>query len=185
MSVAGKLAGTEFDSMVDRGAFDGLRPRKIELIDGELRFMNPAGPVHDDYIEYLTRWSIDQTTPAIANVRVQSGFVCDDDRPEPDIVWLRPRRYGCIRPTAEDVMLLIEVADSSIASDLQEKADLYAKAGIAEYWVVDVPSSRIHVMTQSDGAQYHKIEIVVPPNSLAPLCRREATLHTADLFSVT
>ena len=77
MSVSSKITGAEFDSMVDRGAFDGLGPRKIELIRGELRFMNPAGPVHDDYIDYLTRWSVENTKAMDANIRVQSGFVCD------------------------------------------------------------------------------------------------------------
>ena len=179
-----KISGAEFDSMVDRGAFDGLSPRKIELIRGELRFMNPAGPIHDDYIEYLTRWSIDQTKSADCSVRVQCGFVCDESRPEPDILWLHPKRYARTRPTAADVMLLIEVSDSSVATDLQEKADLYAENGVAEYWVVDVPASRIDVMTQSDGKHYRSIEIVVPPKRLSPRCRPTAELPTTDLFDV-
>ena len=184
MSVLAKVTGSEFDSMVQRGAFDGFGPRKIELIRGELRFMNPAGPIHDDYIDFLTRWSTDQTAASEVTVRVQCGFVCDDNRPEPDVLWLKPRRYGRTRPTAEDVLLLIEVSDSSIAADLQEKADLYAESGIVEYWVVDVPASRIHVMTGSDGKHYRNIEIVVPPQQLAPKCRPFSKLITAELFEV-
>ena len=87
MSVASKITGAEFDSMVERGAFDGLGSRKIELIRGELRFMNPAVPIHDDYIDYLNRWSTDNTIVDIANIRVQCGFACDDNRPAPDILW--------------------------------------------------------------------------------------------------
>lgn len=185
MSTVSKLTGAEFDAMVAQGAFDVIGPRKVELIRGELRFMNPAGPVHDDYIDYLTRWSHDSTTAKDANVRVQSGFVCDDDRPEPDILWLKPQRYGRTRPTAADVLLLIEVSDSSLATDLQEKADLYAQSGIAEYWVVDIPASRIHVMSGSDGGHYRTIAIVVPPTPLAPQCRPSATLDTAELFTVS
>ncbi len=185
MSVANRLTGAEFDSMVERGAFDAIGPRKIELIRGELRFMNPAGPIHNDYIVYLTRWSTDNTTAKEASISVQCGFVCDDNRPEPDVLWLKPRRYGRTRPTASDVLLLIEVSDSSLAADLQEKADLYAESGVAEYWVVDIPGSRIHVMSQSDGKCYRSIEIVVPPNPLAPKCRPRAILNTAELFEVT
>lgn len=55
MSMIAKLTGAEFDAMVMRGAFDCIGPKKIELIHGELRFMNPAGPLHDDLIDYLTR----------------------------------------------------------------------------------------------------------------------------------
>jgi len=179
-----KLTGSEFDAMVDRGAFDFIEGKKVELIRGELRFMNPAGPIHDDYIDYLTRWSVTATLNDQANIRVQCGFICDDNRPEPDILWLQPRRYGRARPTARDVMLLIEVSDSSLSSDLQEKADIYAEAGVQEYWVVDVPASRIHVLSNSDGKSYRKIEIVVAPHFLSPACLPDSRLDLADLFSV-
>lgn len=185
VSIASKLSGAEFDSMVEKGAFDSLAPRKIELIRGELRFMNPAGPIHDDFIDYLTRWSTDRTTAADANIRVQSGFVCDEDRPEPDVLWLKPGRYGRKRPTADDVLLLIEVSDSSLSSDLHEKADLYAESGVAEYWVVDIPASRIHVMSRSDGKHYRDIKMVTPPTPLAPQCRPLAQLDTNELFAVS
>ena len=58
MTTVAKLRGSDFDSMVERGAFDSLEPMKIERIHGELRFMNPAGPIHEGEIEYLTRWSV-------------------------------------------------------------------------------------------------------------------------------
>lgn len=185
MSTSTNVTGAEFDSMVERGAFDGMGPRKIELIRGELRFMNPAGPVHDDYIEYLTRWSIDSTASTDVSIRIQSGFVCADNRPEPDVLWLKPKRYGRIRPTAADGLLLIEVADSSLATDLREKADIYAESGVAEYWVVDVPASRIHLMSDSDGKHYRNIDVVVPPNKPAPKCRPNAQLNIGELFEVT
>ena len=183
-TIFAKLTGTEFDAMVDRGAFDCIKGKKVELIRGELRFMNPAGPIHDDYIDYLTRWSVMSTLNKQANIRVQCGFICDDNRPEPDILWLQPRRYGRARPTTRDVMLLIEVSDSSLSSDLQEKADIYAEAGVQEYWVVDVPSSRIHVLSKSDGKSYRKIEIAVAPQFLSPTCLPVAKLDLSDLFSV-
>lgn len=133
MSTAAKLTGAEFDAMVARGAFDGIGAKKIELIRGELRIMNPAGPIHNDFIDYLTRWSITRAAEDVATVRVQGGFVCDDNRPEPDVLWLRPVRYGRSHPTAADVLLLIEVADSSLPTDLRGKADIYAKADVVEY----------------------------------------------------
>jgi len=55
MTTIAKLSGAEFDAMVERGAFDRLGPKKLELIHGELRFMDPAGPLHDDLIDFLTR----------------------------------------------------------------------------------------------------------------------------------
>jgi Uma2 family endonuclease len=178
------LTGFEFDTMVDRGAFECIEGKKIELIRGELRVMNPAGPIHDDYIDYLSRWSNNSTTQQTANIRVQCGFICNDNRPEPDILWLQPRRYGRTRPTAHDVMLLIEVSDSSLSTDLQEKADVYAEAGVLEYWVVDVPSSRVHMLSNSDGKTYRKIEMAVAPQLLSPACMLAANLNLSELFSV-
>lgn len=72
MSTVAKLTGAEFDAMVRRGAFEVIGPKKIELIRGELRIMNPAGPIHDDYIDYLTRWSTREASAEVANIRVRS-----------------------------------------------------------------------------------------------------------------
>ncbi len=184
MTTVARLTGADFDTMVERGAFDCLGPRKVELIHGELRFMNPAGPIHDDHIEYLTSWSFETTTRKDCNIRVQSGFVCDDHRPEPDVLWLRPKRYGRMRPTTADVMLLIEVSDSSLSDDLREKADLYSESGVEEYWVVDIPNQRIHVMSDIQLGRYRRIEIRVPPATLSPRCKPEAVLNIAELFDI-
>jgi len=184
MSTVTGLTGAEFDSMVARGAFDEIGPKKVELIRGELRFMNPAGPVHDDHIEDMTNWSYSVTTRADCNVRVQAGFICDDNRPEPDIFWLKPRRYGRTHPTAADVLLLIEVSDSSLTNDLREKSEIYAESGVAEYWVVDIQNRRIHVMSRIENNRYRSIEVFVAPNPLAPRCNPGAILDIADLFDI-
>ena len=184
MSTLFRLTGAEFDSMAEHGSFDVLGPKTIELLHGELRFMNPAGPVHDDYIDYMNRWSMTNTSESIANIRVQSGFVCDDHRPEPDVVWLKPRRYGRTRPTAPDVLLLIEVSDSSLTIDLGEKADIYAQAGVDEYWVIDIPNQRLHRMLESDGKVYRTVDILMPLQTPAPSCNPNAALNLAELFEV-
>lgn len=170
--------------MVLKGAFDWVHSKKVELIHGEIRFMHPEGPLHDDLIDYLTRWSTRMTDNGFANVRVQCGFLCDDQRPEPDILWLKPKRYGKTKPSAADVLLLIEVSDSSLLGDLREKADIYATAGVIEYWVVDINKKRIHVMSDSDGESYRSIEIVAAPSPASPRCLPQAKLNTEELFEV-
>lgn len=184
MSTIAKLTGAEFDAMVLKGAFDCVQSKKVELIHGEIRFMNPAGPLHDDLIDYLNRWSVRATDDGSANVRVQCGFLCDDHRPEPDILWLKPKRYGKTKPSAADVLLLIEVSDSSLLNDLRENADIYATAGVLEYWVVDINKKRIHVMSDSDGQSYRSIEIVASPSPASPRCLPQARLNTEELFEV-
>lgn len=137
MSTVLKLTTAEYDAMVAKGAFDGLA-KKIELINGVIVEMNPAGPVHDDLIEFLNQWSVRNTVPEEIRVRIQSGLSLPelDSRPEPDVLWVRSRRYLDGHPQGGDVLLLIEVADSSVKSDRDTKALLYAKAGIVEYWIV-------------------------------------------------
>lgn len=185
MSSVAKLTGADFDAMVDRGLLDAISPKKVELIRGKLRFRNPAGPLHSDYIIFLTDWSYEQTLRTEATISVQNGFICEDNRPEPDVLWLKPRRYGRAHPTASDVLLLIEVADSSLTTDLQEKADIYAEAGVAEYWVVDIPGKRLHIMSDSDGTTYRSIRVVVPPDQPSPACKPSASLNLAQLFEVS
>ena len=85
MSTSLKLTVAEYDAMVEKGAFDHLS-KKIELIYGVVEEMNPAGPLHDDLIEYLTDWSVRSTTRDEIRVRIQSGLSLPElsSRPEPD-----------------------------------------------------------------------------------------------------
>jgi Uma2 family endonuclease len=184
MSTIAKLSGSDFDSMVERGAFDNLRPLKIELIYGELRFMNPAGPIHEGEIEYLNRWSVTNTDSKTISVRVQSGINCGENRPEPDVVWLRKLGTRRIRPTNEDVLLLIEVSDSSLKQDLGEKAGLYAQHGVLEYWVVDVNAEQVHVMRGPTDGAYSTVEVFRKPVIISPLCQPMAKLDLTDLFDL-
>ena len=98
--------------MVDRGAFDELN-RKIELIRGEVVEMNPAGPVHDDYIDYLMDWSFRSTDRMQIRVRGQTGINVaeSNSRPEPDVFWVVSKRYLDSHPTGKETLLVIEVAD--------------------------------------------------------------------------
>ncbi len=125
MSTDLKLTAAEYERMVAKGAFDELR-QKIELINGAIVSMNPAGPVHDDIIEFLTRWSTRNTDEKSVGVRVQSGLDLSefDSRPEPDIAWVKAGRYVDGHPRAEHVLLLIEVSDSSPGFDLVHEGRL-------------------------------------------------------------
>lgn len=182
MSTTLRLTADEYDSMIERGAFSGLT-RRIELIRGELREMNPAGPLHEDYVDYLNRWSTDSTNASECVVRVQSSIDLGDSRPEPDIVWLNPGRYSTRRPLPADVLLLIEVADSSLADDLIEKAKLYAQFGIAEYWVIDAHRRRAFVHRDPQKGIYQAITEYVGSQSVSPAWKPSATLPLSELFA--
>jgi Uma2 family endonuclease len=135
VSTIARLSLAEYDRMIACGLFDGKNRRRIELIHGELREMNLIGPTHEEVVDRLNRWSIKHLPEDRVRVRVQNsiGLPALQSAPEPDIAWVVERDYSRGRPTAADVLLGIEVAESSLKNDIGEKADLYAAAGIADY----------------------------------------------------
>jgi len=181
MSTTLRISSEEYDRMIERGAFVGIGKR-IELIHGELREMNPAGPVHEDYIDYLTRWSVESTTSGGVVVRVQSSIFADDSRPEPDVTWLKAGRYADRHPSGADVLLLIEVADSTIAYDRGEKLAIYAAQAIAEYWIIDVQQRCLHIYTQPHGNGYKDHHVANKNDSISPRCVPTAELKLESLF---
>jgi Uma2 family endonuclease len=184
MSTVLKLTTAEYDELVAKGAFDGLQKR-IELINGVIVETNPSSPVHDDLVAFLSQWSVRNTDPKAVGVRIQCGLSLPelDSRPEPDVLWVRARRYRDRHPVGSDVLLLIEVADSSLKSDRDTKAELYAKAGIVEYWIANVEDEVIHVYRQPASYEYQLQFTVACDNDLAPLAQPTATLRPAELFA--
>ena len=179
-----RMTADHFDAMVADGAFDKFPPCKIELLHGRLSIMSPAGPIHDDLIEFIESWSHRSNPDRQYRIRTQCGIVADDDRPEPDVAWFVGTSRRPARPRPADIKLLIEVADSSLASDLRLKAGLYAAGGVLEYWIVDIPSRQIHVMRNADGSAYRDVSVVARGGSIAPRCRPDAVLDTAELFDI-
>lgn len=183
MSTDLKLTAADYERMVAKGAFDELT-QKIELINSVIVSMNPDGPVHDDHIEFLNRWSIRNTDEKSVGVRVQSGLDLSefDSRPEPDIAWVKAGRYLHGHPRAEHVLLLIEVSDSSLEFDLATKAVLYAKATIPEYWIVDVSAKEVHVHRQPKHERYGTISTYGESDTISPQILPTATLELSVLF---
>ena len=102
--------------------------------------------------------------------------------PWPDVAWIRRLSSRRIRPTHNDVLLLIEVSDSSLKQVLGEKADLYAEYGVVEYWVIDVNLEQVHVHRGPADGRYCSVIVFGKPASLAPLCQPLATLYLTELF---
>ena len=173
----------EFDRMVECGAFDHLN-RKIEFIRGELRQKSPAGPLHDGLITYLNNWSARSTSPEAVMVTSQTGLNLPDlqSRPQPDLLWIKPGRYLKRHPSAAEVKLAIEVSPSSLSFDINEKAELYAEAGIVEYWIVDANASCVHVFRDPQGSAYKQRAIANRGEQLSPLADENAVLDITELF---
>jgi Uma2 family endonuclease len=185
MSSVLRFTVAEYDRMIEQGIFDDRPLRRLELIQGEIREMTPPSPPHEDAVDLLMYWSIDNTPRDRVRVRIQNslGIPALDSVPEPDVAWMQARSYRQRRPEPGDVLLLIEVAESSLVYDRGEKADLCAMAGIPDYWIVNLIDLCIEVHRNPQGGKYGATETYQVGQSIRPLAFPEATLDVARVLS--
>jgi Uma2 family endonuclease len=98
------------------------------------------------------------------------------------VAWVRWARYSRRRPTADEVLLIIEIADSSLRYDRGEKAEMYASAGIADYWVVDIPNQAVHVYRNPEAGRFASCESVRGAARVSPLRIPTAVLVVESIF---
>ena len=155
---------------------------RVELIDGEIIQMTPVGDPHVDLVIVLTaRLSI-----AVANqafVSVQNPLRLDDHtEPEPDLALLRlDRRRGV--PMADDALLVIEVADTSLAYDREIKIPRYARSGIAETWLFDIESATLTRYQIPEKDKYRRQDILDLAQPISPLKMSDAPVDLSNLFA--
>lgn len=150
----------EFERMVERGVF--VEGARIELMRGELVEMSPIGEYHIGCVMRL-QLLLHEQVGRKANVLVQSSLrLPDDTKPYPDLCLLRWRDDSYIRkhPAHEDVLLVIEVADTSLSHDRKDKASMYAEAAIPEYWIVNLREGVIEVYTEPAAGKYSQVKQV-------------------------
>jgi Uma2 family endonuclease len=146
-----------------RMAAEGIIPAdaRVELIEGEIIEMSPIGSRHNAVVDRLNRVLVGRLGDA-AIVRVQGSIQLGERVvPQPDFAVLRSRDdfYVDTLPGPADVLLLVEVADSSLAYDRSEKSRLYARYGIPEYWLLDLVQNTVLVHTEPGSAGYQHVEI--------------------------
>lgn len=146
----------EYDRMVKAGVFEPeARP---ELIRGEIVDMAPPGPEHETTVTRLHLLFFEQCRRhAIVWPQGNSvGLPRSRSRPQPDVTILRWRDdlYAGKRPLPEDVILLVEVADSTLKFDRGSKLQLYAEVGVSEYWVVNLVNGLIEVYSDPGASKY-------------------------------
>lgn len=142
----------------------------VELIEGELIDMAPIGSLHSSIVIKLSMM-LSQQVAASAFVSTQNPITLPpNNEPQPDLVLLKPRDdwYSNALPTSTDVLLLIEIADTSIEYDRQVKLPLYAQHGIQEVWLFDVKERLLEIYRDPGKRGYRKLlrpdkkEIVSP-----------------------
>jgi Uma2 family endonuclease len=173
----------EYQRMAEVGI---LKPTdRVELIRGEIVEMSPPGRRHIAFVNNLTQLLVVRLAGR-AIVSVQNPvIVADDSEPQPDLAVLRrrPIPYKEGEPTAADVLLLIEVADTSLRYDRTIKLRLYAEAGIPEYWVVDAAGEAVelHRMPSPDG--YREVIRLTGASAVSLQAFAEVVLTLPEIFA--
>lgn len=143
----------DYMQMIEFGILD--ENDNLELIRGELVQKMTIGDPHAACVDRLTRLFSRMFDEDVAIVRIQNPVIVLDSRPEPDVVLAvsRDDDYATSTPLAADILLLIEVADSTLNYDRTEKLSLYAEAGVGEYWIANVKQQCVEVYRdpQSNG----------------------------------
>jgi Uma2 family endonuclease len=183
MSTVHRTTVNEFDRMADAGVFNGA-PLRVELIEGELRDMNPLRPMHDEVLERLREWSDDHKRARNFRVRSEKpvGLPELESVPMPDLTWVGNRSYMRRRPDASDIFLIAEVADTSLAYDRDVKARLYASAGLQDYWIVNIPYECIEIFRQPTAKGYQSMQAFEIDETVSALAFPEITLAVSRLF---
>jgi Uma2 family endonuclease len=143
---------------------------RVELIEGEIVKMSPIGKYHAACVKRLNS-ILNRRVGEYAIVSVQDPIRLNDySEPEPDIALLKPRDdfYAQDLPTVEDVLLIIEVADSSVEYDRNVKLPLYAKAGISETWIANLRDDGIEVCSQPANGAYQKVRFTNRDEAISP-----------------
>jgi Uma2 family endonuclease len=157
---------------------------RVELIDGEIVEMAPIGRRHAAGVDRVADLFFHRFADG-AIIRVQNPVRLDEySEPAPDVALLRRRAdyYESGHPTPADVLLLVEIADTSTAADRQVKIPLYARTGIPEVWLVGLNEYTIGVYRDPSPAGYRTVLTVQRGESLAPLAFPDRVLAAADVL---
>jgi Uma2 family endonuclease len=144
---------------------------RVELIEGEIYRMAPIGNPHAGCVNRLVHRFSALTTAGRAVLSPQNPVnLTDISEPQPDVTLLRPRKdfYGEGHPTPEDILLLVEVADSSIGFDRGTKLPLYARCGIPEAWLVDLIKGVLEVHRDPARDGYRSVQRLRQGDRIAP-----------------
>lgn len=178
-----RISVEQYHAMIDAGILPSGSP--VELVEGVLLEKMSKKPRHRA-ATHAARKALESLTPSGWFVDSQEPITLADSEPEPDVVVARGRSLDYVdrHPSAADVALVVEVADASATRDRGVKSRVYARAGIAEYWLVDLNSERLEVRTEPVGGTYRGVTVLSPGDRVSVRIEgvEAGTIEVATLF---
>ena len=176
----------EYERLTDLGVFEGER---LELLDGVLVVREPQGSVHAAVVGKVGR-VLDAAFGHGWHARLQFPLALGDvSEPEPDVAVVPGTFEDYMAAHPSTAALVVEVADSSLRLDRRFKAAIYARAGVREYWIVNLVERALEVHREphaptgaAEDWSYRSIEILRPPSRVTPLAAPGITILVADLL---
>jgi len=176
------ITADEYERMGEAGIF--AQDARLELIEGEIYAMSPIGSPHAACVDALTI-TFNEFLRRRFIVRVQNPIRLDDfSEPQPDVALVRWRDdfYRNAHPTPADVLLVVEVADATVETDRAVKMPLYAKAGVVEVWLVNLPEARVEIFSDLAGGTYQNIKHVERGAEAQSVSIPDLSIGVAQLF---
>lgn len=170
----------EYERRVEEGFFGP--EERVELVDGVLYEMSPQNSPHADCVS-LILYALLPVFASGVHIRVQMPLALGlDSEPEPDIAVVPgpPGSYSSSHPTS--AALIAEVAESSLSHDRKRKASLYARAGVPEYWLINLVERHLEVFRDPADGEYRSSTILRAGDSVSALSRPDVKIPVADLF---
>ncbi len=171
----------EYDRMIAAGMF--APGEHVELVEGEILRMTPQGSAHATAVQ-LVHDALRLAFGPDFSVRQQLPVaLAPDSEPEPDLAVVpgKPQKYWHAHPST--ALLIVEISDATLEHDRGRKGQLYARAGIQEYWIVNLIDRCVEVYREPCQGCYRSRRQFVPSESLAPLAAQDARIPVADLFN--
>ena len=176
------FTANDFERMGEAGIFN--RDARLELIEGDVIDMPPIRSHHAACVNILSRL-LDRAVGDEVLVSIQDPIRINDfSEPQPEVALLRLRDdfYKDAHPTPADVLLVVEVADTTVEYDRQIKAPLYAKAGIAEYWLVNLPDEQIEIYAEPENGEYKHVRHARRPGAAESRSMAKLSLSVSDVL---
>ncbi|MDQ6602570.1 MAG: Uma2 family endonuclease [Chloroflexota bacterium] len=171
----------EYQRMAEIGIL--TENERVELLAGEILYMSPIGARHVACMIALDEL-LHNTVGRDTAISAQNPIQMDDaTMPQPDLTVLRRRSYATSLPTVADILLVIEVSDSTLAHDRGTKLPLYAAAGIAEAWIIDLAAETVERHTDPRGGSYRLVASARPGESLASIVLPALAIPVTDILT--